>query len=363
MVNRSAIVAGPTSLLLFVVAILAPFGAGAEALTTSPTPVYLALGDSYSSGEGLGPFLANSGNCDRSLKAYPELVTRRLGRISLRFLACSGANIAHIRDQISSISFNDLRHVDLTTVTAGGNDLPFSRLIAACTGAVTSTTSLTIEYLPSVSSSTLCANAISGAASLLGAGINPVTGGVTIPMAALSFPLSHPSTIESRLTALFMSVLHAEGAVKHRDAAPRLLVVQYPTLLGSPGLGACLLSPTPLPLLGATTTVGSTGPFYPAFTSASSYALGELNSYLQLETSVVVEILRSEGYLEVSLVPPESSFTPLNCTTGTSPDINGLLLTEGAPIIGSGSFHPTAVGQSALAASVVATWRTATRHH
>jgi lysophospholipase L1-like esterase len=364
MVRRGATTPGPAALLVLglvvavCVAYLAP-GAGAASRANQPT--YVALGDSFSSGEGLAPYLAGSQRCDRSPEAYPELVARRLGAVRLRFLACSGASIAQVDRQIRAVPASGWRRVRLTTVTAGGNDLPFSGLIAACVGAVTSAASPTIRYLPGESGSAPCATAISGAASLLGAGVNPVTGDVTVPVAALKVPATHESPLEARLTRLLRDVLHAEGAVRDRAGGPRLLVVQYPTLLGSPGLGACLLSPTPLPEPGATTTSASGQALYPAFANATSYALGALNAYLQLETSVVVETLRADGYRGVTTATAGRGFTPLDCTTGSSPDLNGLLVSGSSPTVGSGSFHPTAAGQSALAASVAAAWRAATR--
>ena len=361
--RRGAGLVKPLSLVALAMALLAPLDAVAVASPRTPGPAYIALGDSYSSGEGLGPYLVGSEGCDRSPEAFPELVARRLGGVTLHFLACSGATVSQTRGQVASLSAGVLRHSEFTTVTAGGNDLTFSGLIAACIGAVNSTASLTLEYLPGVSSPELCANAISGAASLLGAGVNPVTGDVTVPTAALSLPLSQASTIERRLLSLFSYVLRAEGAVKHREAGPRLLVVQYPTLIGSPGLGACLLSPTPLPVPTTTTAVGSAAPLYPAFANSTSYALGDLNYLLQLETAAVVQSLRSEGYLDVSIAPVDSGMTPLDCATGASPDINGLLLSGSVPSLGAGSFHPTRVGQSVLARAVIRSWRTAELHH
>jgi hypothetical protein len=89
--------------------------------------------------------------------------------------------------------------------------------------------------------------------------------------------------------------------------------------------------------------------------------LGDINSYVQLETSVVAETLRRDGYLDVSLIPSNVGFAPLNCATGTSPDTNGLILSGTALAIESASFHPTAVGQAVLASSVLAEWRGAAR--
>jgi len=359
-VNRNTALVRTAFVFALMATIWAPAGESG-ALKTPPKPIYLALGDSYSAGEGLGPFLPGSGSCDRSPESYPEIVAHHFGDLQLKFLACSGATIAQIDRQVSSLPSRTLRHVEITTVTAGGNDLPFFGLITACVGAVNATTSSTIKYLSGVSGPTLCANAIGGAAQLLGADINPVTGDVTIPMGALTFPLSKPSPFETRLSALYLHILHSEGAVKNREVGPRLLVVQYPSLTNSPGLGACLLSATPLPSVGTTTTVGISAPRYPAFKNANAYALRDINSYVQLETSVVAETLRRDGYLDVSLVPSDVGFAPLNCATGTSPDINGLIVADAAPSIESGSFHPTAVGQVALASSVLAAWRRATR--
>lgn len=117
------------------------------------------------------------------------------------------------------------------------------------------------------------------------------------------------------------------------------------------------MSPTPLPSVGSTTTDASSDTLYPAFSNSDSEALRDLNRYVQLETSAVVQALRREGYLGVSLVPTNVGVAPLNCSSGTSPDMNGLLLGDAAPAIEPGSFHPTAAGQDAMASSVLASWR------
>ena len=360
MTGRRALLSGWTLVLLLALTIQTSVNVEALSTRAIPKHFYIALGDSYSSGEGLAPFLAGSGSCDRSPEAYPNIVARRLRTVTLRFLACSGATIELISGQVASARPSDLRHAALTTVTAGGNDLPFSGLISSCIGAVASITSPTIKYLGGMSGAALCAGTIHGAANLLGAGVNPTTGALSNPVTALTLPLSQPSAIQTRLIALYLQILHREGALRHRVTGPRLIVVPYPTLLGPAGSDACLLSPAPLPNEGSTTTSTPTGSLYPAFANASSVALGQLNSYLQSETSVVVKSLRSEGYLEVSLAPIEPGFVPLDCSTGTSPSINGLHLNNTAMRALSGFLHPTAAGQALLAASVVAAWRSAT---
>lgn len=179
--NRSTALARLTVVLTVLAAVLAANWPEAGAGQPPPKPIFLALGDSYSSGEGLGPFLPGSGGCDRSPEAYPEVVARHFPTLTLKFLACSGATISQINQQVSDLASTTLRRVGVTTITAGGNDLPFSGLIRSCLGATTSMASPTFEYLPDVSGPALCTSAINGAAKLLGASVNPTSGDTSLP--------------------------------------------------------------------------------------------------------------------------------------------------------------------------------------
>lgn len=113
---------------------------------------YVALGDSFSSGEGAGGYapptnIRGQNVCHRSEYAYPE----RLGSsprqpvflagrsVSLQFWACSGATTANVVDkpqgkaeeeppQITHVDSSD----DLVTLTIGGNDAGFARMVNAC---------------------------------------------------------------------------------------------------------------------------------------------------------------------------------------------------------------------------------------
>jgi lysophospholipase L1-like esterase len=108
---------------------------------------YLALGDSYSAGEGLPPFAGDTQltTCDRSVSdAYPVLLDRLLRardpRVSLRFSACSGAVISDILQPTQragivvppQISGKVDRSVGLVTLTIGGNNAIFSKVVTAC---------------------------------------------------------------------------------------------------------------------------------------------------------------------------------------------------------------------------------------
>jgi lysophospholipase L1-like esterase len=89
---------------------------------------YVALGDSYSAGNG-----ANSANldssCNRNTYAYPYLLAQQKG-LALSFVACSGAVTGDvINNQVNAITSD----TKLVTITIGGNDIGFTNLIIACT--------------------------------------------------------------------------------------------------------------------------------------------------------------------------------------------------------------------------------------
>jgi GDSL-like Lipase/Acylhydrolase family len=131
-----------------------------------PTDTYVALGDSYSSGEGnpgslptpwvdhRGRPTMNDHDCDRSAVAYPMLVNTWLESqnefpsISLRFLACSGATSSDLWDSpaVSDglLGINDaepqqllakgaLARARIVTVSIGGNDIDFADILTNCT--------------------------------------------------------------------------------------------------------------------------------------------------------------------------------------------------------------------------------------
>ncbi|GAB3653812.1 SGNH/GDSL hydrolase family protein [Glycomyces tarimensis] len=87
---------------------------------------YVALGDSYSSGTGIGSY--TDAACKRSELAYPALIADEIGA-ELRFEACSGATTADVlADQVGALE----EGTDLVTVTVGGNDIGWSDAVTAC---------------------------------------------------------------------------------------------------------------------------------------------------------------------------------------------------------------------------------------
>jgi GDSL-like Lipase/Acylhydrolase family/WD40-like Beta Propeller Repeat len=117
--------------------------------STTPTPTpggaYVALGDSYSSGEGLSPYLAGStfpalNQCHRSSRAYgPQLATYRgLAGGEFTFAACSGAvtddfftpNPSNLGEPAQVDQLGD--GTTQLTLTVGGNDAGFPEVLGDC---------------------------------------------------------------------------------------------------------------------------------------------------------------------------------------------------------------------------------------
>ena len=103
---------------------------GAEAAPVPLAPVnYVAMGDSYSSGVGSGSYIAASGSCDRSTKAYPYLWAAAHAPASFAFVACSGAKTTDVSaNQLSALSAT----TTLVSISIGGNDLNFAGIMEDC---------------------------------------------------------------------------------------------------------------------------------------------------------------------------------------------------------------------------------------
>lgn len=129
---------------------------------------YVAVGDSFASGEGAGSYfkatdVPNGNNCHLSRSSYPFLLRYGLGLRSIKSVACSGARIQNISgpeyidDQIEDESRTNqykfsrdmhseldpvpgyyLQHIqyssvtDIVTVSIGGNDIGFKEIVTSC---------------------------------------------------------------------------------------------------------------------------------------------------------------------------------------------------------------------------------------
>jgi lysophospholipase L1-like esterase len=119
-------------LMLAIGAIALTTGLGAGIASTgtpakaASTVNYVALGDSYSAGDGAGN---TSGSCDLSPNAFPALWAAANAPASFTFAACSGATTTDVIDsQLSSLSAK----TTLVSVTIGGNDVGFSSTLETC---------------------------------------------------------------------------------------------------------------------------------------------------------------------------------------------------------------------------------------
>jgi lysophospholipase L1-like esterase len=114
---------------------------------------YVALGDSYSSGEGVPSFIppSDEDGCHRSYDAYPAYLVNNLTS-NLRldaFVACSGAETADIDEefkgeepQLYSLSSN----TEIVTITIGGNDIGFEGFAEECVISTCDSSSPAYEY-------------------------------------------------------------------------------------------------------------------------------------------------------------------------------------------------------------------------
>jgi lysophospholipase L1-like esterase len=151
---------------------------------------YVALGDSYSSGVGAGPYDLSS--CLRSQKSYAPLWAAAHAVTSFKFPACGGAVTADvINGQVGSLSST----TTLVTVTIGGNDAGFADVITSCR----------------FGSTTDCTNAVNTAKSFATA------------------------TLPGRLDATY-------AAIRNRAPNARLVVLGYPRLFETSWCGWLAMS-------------------------------------------------------------------------------------------------------------------------
>lgn len=112
-----------------------------------PPVRYVALGDSFSSGEGNSLFEAGTNTainkCHRSSHAYPRLLRDSQGLSPMSFVACSGATIDDVLGNSESDDpigkWGESKQIDaltddteVVTITIGGNDVGFKTFATNC---------------------------------------------------------------------------------------------------------------------------------------------------------------------------------------------------------------------------------------
>jgi hypothetical protein len=157
--RRNQILVSVVFVVLGIVLVDGP--ASATAITRPLGGSMVALGDSFSSGEGAGSYLAGtncsgsvfsrcpapnaaeSDYCHRSQFAYPMLVSSDVGATSLDFRACSGAVVADLAAPVSiggqgqwsegpQLGRAFPASTRLVTVSIGGNDIGFGEVANQC---------------------------------------------------------------------------------------------------------------------------------------------------------------------------------------------------------------------------------------
>ncbi|MGH9041049.1 MAG: SGNH/GDSL hydrolase family protein [Acidimicrobiia bacterium] len=99
---------------------------------------FVALGDSYSSGEGVEPYDPESGDCRRSAGAYPSLAAGQdpAADWTYGFVACSGATTDDVNGPDATGQAHMVEElgvsVRLVTITIGGNDARFADMLRRC---------------------------------------------------------------------------------------------------------------------------------------------------------------------------------------------------------------------------------------
>lgn len=109
-----------------VCAALTAVALGATA-TSASAERYVALGDSYSSGTGTRTYY--DAGCERSVYAYPYLLSQQRANTQLVFAACGGAKTGDVLNtQVANVTST----TTIVTITIGGNDAGFSSVIVEC---------------------------------------------------------------------------------------------------------------------------------------------------------------------------------------------------------------------------------------
>ncbi|MDB5074862.1 MAG: hypothetical protein JWO42_1041 [Chloroflexi bacterium] len=203
---------------------------------------YVALGDSYSSGEGVEPYQPETSTafntCHRSKNAYSQIVARTLGYQPFRakpgaeseFGACSGAVVEDLDfvnhgaprtnvdepAQLKHVQARTVSGVSLVALSFGGNDMGFARIVMDCT--ITGI----YRHAAAVLSKADFATFVGAASNALGKELS-ASEALAAPCSAREGPIVNrilPGVI-ARLTRGYREVA---------DAAPRakVLVVGYP---------------------------------------------------------------------------------------------------------------------------------------
>jgi lysophospholipase L1-like esterase len=279
-----------TTLVALALASIVAVGCAATTKSAGPVVHYVALGDSYASGEGNPPFDqgtnvsgANGNICHRSAKAYPHVLPVH-DQVILVDRACSGARVADVLTnsrnpteppQLTWLDAN----TDIVTISIGGNDAGF-QVIELCL----------VPKAPCMAA-------------------NPI--------------------LEKNLATLAQELPNLYGQLRQHAPKARILVVGYPEIFPDP----------------ATVKIEGCG-------MVNFRGLGinsaDVTFLRQKEQELNTTIQAATQQAGVEFVDEDAAFAGHEVCT-PSPWVYGFM-----PLDSRSSFHPTAAGQSAMAARVAA---------
>lgn len=303
-----------------------PSSAAAAKGAPAPGSQYVALGDSYAAGYGIGTSTGKPvTGCAQSTQDYPHQVAAKL-KLKLTDVSCSGAVTANIdqgtQDTGGGIApRQDLaltKSTKLVTVTIGGNDLGFSSIAAYC---------------------------------LAGSPGGPVAGSVTAGNPQANCKAHYDANGVDTLAAAVRNTVVPRVARVLADIAKRaphaaVYFVDYPaistTKAGSPNRttypDSCYLAPVP--------GVNS----FP-FTGVDTEYLQQVQAYLNSELKK--QVARSGDHFVESY---PQSLTHSACAGTPDPWMNGITLGATGSGVGAepGSLHPNREGADHLATETLA---------
>jgi hypothetical protein len=275
----------------------------------------VALGDSYSAGEGLGPFIdgTSATGCHRSNEAYAELLAKAESWDLVDFAACSGAvvdDIYHARDatvgpQVTGVD----RSVNLVTLTIGGNDSLFSSVLVQC---IEHPDCLADQFPP-----------------------------VKDPWATRPPPGAEAASTETQPLVFW-------GLQRIKDLGPVELALFDSLKKDFPGARIVVVGYPPLLPTGA-------APLFPpeCFNILRRADQATRQVLYQLENDLNGQIYRQAQAAGIEFVSPDAMWAGHDaCDSKSEYTHSAIVVLDPSHPVGSGSFHPTPAGQDALAATV-----------
>ena len=306
-------------------AMTAPSSLGASSFST-----YVALGDSFASGEGLAPFIRTAPpTCDRSVLSYPYLTASMLGALtpaSFTDVTCAGARLSNLGDSVNAAAPQldaVTSSTQVVTLQSGGNDAFFAELAASCLNTVTAGSSASMGQAR-------CDYWVLATERLLG-----VTRG-TRALFGSSLRERFRSVLQSRLLTVIGAVRTRQGANSAAVKARTLLaVLDYPVLLArlTPRSPACVAGP------------GFTYELKDAMT------LRALNLLLDEEMERASALYANRHHdAGVIMIDVSRSLRPMSCGLDASAsDVRAI-----DPSHPGYSLHPLASGQAKMANALIA---------